>query len=111
MFVSGSVVIKLPLLFYFLCTLCIINPSGEKQSIVINFSYKNDRLITVANERVEIVKSHADTGFYELIIPDVQQEDIGVYKCIASNSHGEVECESNVTVTGTSHAHFATYYF
>ncbi|XP_046661147.1 obscurin-like isoform X1 [Homalodisca vitripennis] len=61
--------------------------------------YKNDRLITVANERVEIIKTNADKGFYELIIPDVQQEDAGNYKCIASNIHGEVECDSNVTVT------------
>uniref|UniRef100_A0A1B6FN80 Obscurin n=1 Tax=Cuerna arida TaxID=1464854 RepID=A0A1B6FN80_9HEMI len=61
--------------------------------------YKNDRLITVANERVEIIKTNADKGFYELIIPDVQQEDAGNYKCIASNVHGEVECQSNVTVT------------
>ncbi|XP_054277501.1 obscurin-like isoform X3 [Macrosteles quadrilineatus] len=61
--------------------------------------YKNDRLITVANERIEIIKTNADKGYYELVIPDVQQEDAGTYKCIASNIHGEVESEGVVTVT------------
>lgn len=47
-----------------------------------------------------MVKTNSERGFYELIIPDVQQEDAGNYKCIASNIHGEAECESNVTVVG-----------
>lgn len=69
-------------------------------SYFIFSSYKNDRLITVANERVQINKAQADIGFYELIIPDVLQEDAGTYKCIASNRYGEAECEAIVTVTG-----------
>lgn len=67
---------------------------------IILFSYKNDRLITVTNERVQINKEQGDVGFYELIIPDVLPEDAGTYKCIASNRYGEAECEATVTVTG-----------
>ncbi|XP_075215545.1 obscurin isoform X4 [Lycorma delicatula] len=61
--------------------------------------YKDDLLITSVHPRVSIVKENADKGFYELVIDDVQQEDAGKYKCVASNSHGEVECEAIVTVT------------
>ncbi|RZF43883.1 hypothetical protein LSTR_LSTR007219 [Laodelphax striatellus] len=61
--------------------------------------YKDDVLITSVNARVAIVRDNAERGFYELVIADVQQEDAGTYKCIASNTHGQVECESVVTVT------------
>lgn len=57
----------------------------------------------MANERIEIIKTNADKGYYELVIPDVQQEDAGTYKCIASNIHGEVESEGVVSVTGTKY--------
>lgn len=46
------------------------------------------------------MKEKADKGFYELVIPDVQEEDAGTYKCIAMNKFGEVECEGTVSVTG-----------
>lgn len=67
------------------------------------FSYKDDRLITSVNPRVNIIKENADKGFYEMVINDVLPEDAGCYKCIASNEHGEVECEANVTVTSEFH--------
>jgi hypothetical protein len=47
---------------------------------------------------VKIVSEKAESGFYEIIIPDVQKEDAGKYSCTASNRFGEASCEASVTV-------------
>ncbi|KAI5708872.1 hypothetical protein M8J76_005116 [Diaphorina citri] len=61
--------------------------------------YKDDRFITSANQRVKIDKSRSSAGYYELILPQVTEEDAGQYKCIAMNEHGEAESEATLSVT------------
>lgn len=46
------------------------------------------------------MREHAEKGFYELVIPEVMTEDAGVYKCVATNKHGEASTEATLTVTG-----------
>nr|CAD7588174.1 unnamed protein product [Timema genevievae] len=61
--------------------------------------FKDGDLITASNERIQIVNEKADSGFYELVIADVQPQDAGNYSCIAKNKFGESSCEARVTVT------------
>lgn len=56
-------------------------------------------LIDSSNTRVNIVTDQSDTGFYELVIGDVQKQDAGKYSCTAKNRYGEASCEGQVTVT------------
>lgn len=44
------------------------------------------------------MKEKSDKGFYELVIPDVQEQDAGKYSCTAVNRFGEASCEASVTV-------------
>ncbi|KAF5286087.1 hypothetical protein FQA39_LY16433 [Lamprigera yunnana] len=61
--------------------------------------YKDDIKIRESNKRCHVVKDAAEKGFYELVIPEVTQEDSGKYKCVATNSYGEAISEATVTVT------------
>nr|CAD7572365.1 unnamed protein product [Timema californicum] len=61
--------------------------------------FKDGNLITASNERIQIVSEKADSGFYELVIADVQPQDAGNYSCVAKNKFGESSCEARVTVT------------
>uniref|UniRef100_A0A8D8X7L0 Muscle M-line assembly protein unc-89 n=1 Tax=Cacopsylla melanoneura TaxID=428564 RepID=A0A8D8X7L0_9HEMI len=61
--------------------------------------YKNDRFITPSNTRVKVEKARSSQGYYELILPQVREEDEGVYKCVAMNEHGEAESEATLSVT------------
>lgn len=58
-------------------------------------------MITYKNERVAVITENAQTtGFYELVIPEVQIADAGTYKCTATNKFGEASCEGVLTVVG-----------
>ncbi|KAL7294623.1 hypothetical protein TKK_0011927 [Trichogramma kaykai] len=61
--------------------------------------YKDDELIEPSNERVKIFSDKAEHGFYEIVIPNVQQKDAGKYTCKAINRFGEASSEATVTVT------------
>ncbi|KAG7203298.1 hypothetical protein KM043_010391 [Ampulex compressa] len=61
--------------------------------------YKDSVLIDEKNSRVKIVTDKAESGFYELVIADVQKQDAGKYSCTAMNRFGEASCEAVVTVT------------
>ncbi|XP_008556916.1 obscurin isoform X5 [Microplitis demolitor] len=65
--------------------------------------YKDGKLIDATNNRVKIQtdedKYKSDKGFYELVIPDVQKQDAGIYSCTATNKFGEATCEATVSVT------------
>ncbi|KAJ8919920.1 hypothetical protein NQ315_006449 [Exocentrus adspersus] len=61
--------------------------------------YKDGGRIPENTERYQVIREHADSGFYELIIPVVKRSDAGLYKCVAKNKHGESCSEATVTVT------------
>ncbi|XP_068626397.1 obscurin [Battus philenor] len=50
------------------------------------------------SDRVTIVRTRSDKGYYELVIADVSPGDAGVYSCRAMNIYGDVESEAKVTV-------------
>lgn len=64
------------------------------------YSYKDGQLITYRNEHVAIISDQAANGYYELIIPEVKNSDAGTYKCVATNSYGEVSCDGLLTIVG-----------
>lgn len=61
-------------------------------------SYKEGKEIK-EDDRIQIVRDHAENGFYELVIVNVQQSDAGKYSCTTSNIYGQETCEAVVTVT------------
>lgn len=67
---------------------------------IYHCSYKDGNKILESDERIKIVREHADKGFYELVIASVQQCDGGKYSCTTSNIYGDETCEATVTVTG-----------
>ncbi|CAH1393217.1 unnamed protein product [Nezara viridula] len=61
--------------------------------------YKNNELITYENERIAIMSQNAkNTGYYELVIPEVKYSDAGIYKCVATNKFGDATCQGMVSV-------------
>ncbi|CAG4950620.1 unnamed protein product [Parnassius apollo] len=62
--------------------------------------YRDGKEIVASSEsdRVSIVRTHADKGYYELVISDVNTNDAGTYSCRAMNIYGDVESEAKVTV-------------
>ncbi|CAB3240106.1 unnamed protein product [Arctia plantaginis] len=62
--------------------------------------YRDDKEIFTSSEsdRVNIVRTRADRGCYELVISDVQLSDAGKYSCRAMNIYGDVTSEATVTV-------------
>jgi len=67
--------------------------------LLLSFSFKEGKVISPNNERIQIVTDKAEKGFYELVIANVLPEDAGKYSCTAKNKYGEVSCEATVTVT------------
>ncbi|XP_011305282.1 muscle M-line assembly protein unc-89 isoform X2 [Fopius arisanus] len=61
--------------------------------------FKDGILIDSKSQQIKIITERADSGFYELVIPDVQKADAGMYSCVATNKFGECLCEAEVTVT------------
>ncbi|CAB0012839.1 unnamed protein product [Nesidiocoris tenuis] len=60
--------------------------------------YKDDQPITYKNTHCTINTEQAESGYYELIIPEVAASDGGLYKCVAVNSFGEDSCEGILKV-------------
>uniref|UniRef100_A0A0A9VUL5 Muscle M-line assembly protein unc-89 n=1 Tax=Lygus hesperus TaxID=30085 RepID=A0A0A9VUL5_LYGHE len=60
--------------------------------------YKDDEPITYKNKRCTIQTEQAESGYYELIIPEVSPKDAGLYKCVATNSFGEATSEGILKV-------------
>ncbi|CAH1180870.1 unnamed protein product [Phyllotreta striolata] len=61
--------------------------------------FREGKKIPENSEKYQIIKEHAEKGFYELVIPVVKKSDAGSYKCVATNKHGETASEANLTVT------------
>lgn len=55
-------------------------------------------MIDKLNERVKVITEKADKGFFELVIPEVLEEDAGKYSCTATNKCGETSCEATLSV-------------
>lgn len=78
-----------------------IKVSLHSSLILFFFSYKNNELITYENERIAIISQNAqNTGYYELVIPEVKYSDAGIYKCVATNKFGDATCQGMVSVVG-----------
>ncbi|CAG9826983.1 unnamed protein product [Diabrotica balteata] len=75
----------------------MVKVAGEPHPDIAFF--KQGKKIPENSERYQIIKEQAHKGFYELVIPVVKKEDAGVYKCVATNKHGEASSEATLTVT------------
>ncbi|XP_022920655.2 obscurin isoform X3 [Onthophagus taurus] len=63
--------------------------------------FKDNVKISDTNERIRAIKDLEQTGYYELVIPEVKGSDAGNYRCVAVNNYGEASCEAKLTVTET----------
>uniref|UniRef100_A0A182K3G5 Obscurin n=1 Tax=Anopheles christyi TaxID=43041 RepID=A0A182K3G5_9DIPT len=59
---------------------------------------KDDKEILDTDKRMKINRTNAETGFYELIIPEVHKGDCGVYSCTAWNKFGTTKTEAQLLV-------------
>ncbi|XP_058124576.1 obscurin [Anopheles ziemanni] len=59
---------------------------------------KDDKEILDTDKRMKINRDLADSGFYELIIPEVHKGDCGVYSCTAWNKFGTTKTEAQLLV-------------
>ncbi|XP_061708256.1 obscurin isoform X3 [Cydia pomonella] len=57
-------------------------------------------------DRVSIIRTRAEKGFFELVIADVVPSDAGVYSCRAMNIYGECSTEAKVTVVDDKNIFF-----
>ncbi|XP_050346638.1 obscurin isoform X5 [Nymphalis io] len=70
------------------------NPNPE-----VKFYRDGKEIVTSSTEeRVNIVRTRAERGCYELVIADVLAQDAGRYSCRALNEYGDVTSEALVTV-------------
>ncbi|XP_058829179.1 obscurin isoform X2 [Topomyia yanbarensis] len=60
---------------------------------------KDDREITDTDKRMKVVRDREDSGYYELIIPEVHKGDCGVYSCTIYNKFGSTKTEAQLLVT------------
>lgn len=56
----------------------------------------------VPSDRLKVVDEQSATGFYELVIHQVNEDDAGEYTCKALNRFGEAASTALVTVTSTN---------
>ncbi|XP_058062873.1 obscurin [Anopheles bellator] len=59
---------------------------------------KDDKEILDTDKRMKIKRDHAETGFYELVIPEVHKGDCGVYSCTAWNKFGTTTTKAQLLV-------------
>lgn len=62
-------------------------------------SFKGEKEISDEDLRIKILEVNKEKGLYELVLPDVKQEDAGEYRIVASNKYSEESCSCQVTVT------------
>ncbi|XP_062553320.1 obscurin isoform X6 [Armigeres subalbatus] len=60
---------------------------------------KDDREILDTDKRMKVVREREDSGYYELIIPEVHKGDCGVYSCTAYNKFGSTKTQAQLLVT------------
>ncbi|XP_055536222.1 obscurin isoform X8 [Wyeomyia smithii] len=60
---------------------------------------KDDREIVDTDKRMKVVRDREDSGYFELIIPEVHKGDCGVYSCTAYNKFGSTKTEAQLLVT------------
>ncbi|XP_047985115.1 obscurin isoform X1 [Leguminivora glycinivorella] len=61
---------------------------------------------TSDSDRVSIIRTRAEKGFFELVIADVIPSDAGLYSCRAMNIYGECSTEAKVTVVDDKNIFF-----
>ncbi|XP_026820139.1 obscurin-like isoform X5 [Rhopalosiphum maidis] len=61
--------------------------------------FKGDKEISDENTRIQILEVNKEKGLYEMVLPNVKQEDAGEYRVIASNKYSEESCSCHVSVT------------
>ncbi|KAE9543197.1 hypothetical protein AGLY_003108 [Aphis glycines] len=61
--------------------------------------FKGEKEITDEDTRIQILEVNKEKGLYEMILPNVKQEDAGEYRVIASNKYSEESCSCHVSVT------------
>lgn len=59
---------------------------------------KDDKEIMDFDKHIKINRDHEETGFYEVLIPDFNANDAGVYLCTAYNQFGTAKSEATVTI-------------
>lgn len=60
---------------------------------------KKDGKKVVESDRIKVINDQAATGFFELVICQVNESDAGEYTCKALNRFGEATSKAQVTVT------------
>lgn len=60
---------------------------------------------------MEVNTERRDAGFYELIIPEVEKRDAGMYSCTASNKYGEASCEAIMSVCGKTGGYHLSHFY
>nr|XP_019933189.2 obscurin isoform X5 [Aedes albopictus] len=60
---------------------------------------KDDREILDTDKRMKVVREREDSGYYELIIPEVHKGDCGVYSCTAYNKFGSTKTQAQLLVS------------
>ena len=60
---------------------------------------KKDGKKLVESDRIKFINDQAATGFFELVICQVNDSDAGEYTCKALNRFGEATSTAKVTVT------------
>ncbi|XP_060852350.1 obscurin isoform X3 [Rhopalosiphum padi] len=61
--------------------------------------FKGDKEISDEDTRIQILEVNKEKGLYEMVLPNVKQEDAGEYRVIASNKYSEESCSCHVSVT------------
>jgi hypothetical protein len=64
----------------------------------IGYSKKDGKKV-VESDRIKVINDQAATGFFELVICQVNESDAGEYTCKALNRFGEATSTAKVTVT------------
>ncbi|CAG9132454.1 unnamed protein product [Plutella xylostella] len=64
----------------------------------VTFFHDGKEIRASSAEKIDIIRTLADRGCYELVIADVTPAHAGTYSCKAINIYGDVTCDAKVTV-------------